>query len=103
MKLLLHRRQGRVATVGAVQELRVRVRGGMTTEPVRGRAGGPVALIVRREDASPVGERLIVPALGRSVWLPLHQDVRVDLGAPPRGEYLLTSETGAIRGLLVLE
>ena len=103
MKLRLHRRQGRAATSGAVQELRVRFRGGYTAEAVRGRGGEPVALVVRREDASPVGERLIVPALGRSVSLPLHQDVRVDLGTPPRGEYLLTSETGAVRGTLVLE
>lgn len=103
MKLVLCRRHRHPAQGGGGQELRVWVRGGVAGEPVRGRGGEPVTLLVRREDASPVGDRLIVPALGHSVSLPLHQDVRIDLGVPARGEYQLTSETGALRGTLVLE
>lgn len=103
MKLVLSRRHRHLAQRGGGQELRVWVRGGVASEPVRGRGGEPVTLLVRREDTSPGGERLIVAALGRSVSLPLHQDVRIDLGAPSRGVYALTSETGALRGTLVLE
>ena len=74
------------------QELRLEIHRGNSLETVRGRAGVPVALVVCREDASLCGERLIVPALGRSVSLPLHEDVRVELGVPAPGEYELTCE-----------
>ena len=103
MKLAMMRRsvgeRGKLPT----QELRVEIRGGYRPETVRGRAGVPVALVVRREDASSCGERLIVPALGRSVSLPLHEDVRVELGVLAPGEYEFTCEAGLLRGRLVLE
>lgn len=102
MKLaLMHRRVGE-RKKGNAQELRVDIRGGRP-ETVRGCAGVPVTLVFRREDGSPYGERLIVPALGMSVSLPLHEDVRVELGVPAPGEYEFISETGMLRGRLVLE
>lgn len=103
MKLHRTRRHTAPGADSRAQVLRVVVRGGYAEAPVRGKAGSPVTLLIRREDASPVGERLIVPALGRSVALPLQRDVRIDLGCPQRGAYELRSESGAVRGLLVLE
>ena len=85
------------------QELCLEIRSGYRPKSVRGRAGVPVALVVCREDASSCGERLIVAALGRSVSLPLHEDVRVELGVPAPGEYELTCELGLFCGKLVLE
>lgn len=103
MKLArMHRKAGGRESA-LTQVLRVEVRGGYRPETVRGRAGVPVALVFRREDASSCGERLIVPALGRSVSLPLHQDVRVELGMLAPGEYAFTCESGLLRGRLVLE
>lgn len=91
--------RGKVRT----QELRVEIHGGLRPETVRGRAGVPVALVFRREDASSCGERLIVPALGRNVSLPLYEDVRVELGVPAPGVYEFTCELGLLRGRLVLK
>lgn len=103
MKLaLMHRRVGE-REKGNAQELRVDIRGGFQPETIRGCAGVPLTLVFRREDGSSYGERLIVPALGRSVLLPLHEDVRVELGVPAPGEYEFISETGMLRGRLVLE
>lgn len=100
----LTRKRSSTGPAGAPSQVfRVSVRAGYADATVRGRAGEPVTLVVRREDASPVGERLIVPALGRSVALPLRRDVRIELGCPGRGTYELRSETGAVRGMLVLE
>ncbi len=85
------------------QELRLELRRGNSPETVRERAAVPVALVVCRGDASSCGEWLIVPVLGRSVSLPLHEDVRVELGVPAPGEYELTCELGLYRGKLVLD
>ena len=103
MKLaLMHRNDGDREKAPS-QEFRVSICGDSQPETLRGRAGVPVALVFRRVDSSPTAARVIVPALGKSVALPLHTDVRVDLGTPEPGEYDFTCEAGLLRGRLVLE
>ena len=103
MKLALMHRSDRGREQAPSQEFRVSISGDPQPKTLRGRAGVRVVLVFRREDASPAAERIIVPALGKSVALPLHADLRVDLGTLGPGEYDFTCEAGLLRGRLVLE
>jgi plastocyanin domain-containing protein len=62
-------------------------------------AGAPITLRFRRESIAAWGERVIFPALGKSIQLPLFGEVTLELMLEP-GRYEFTCEQGFLRGVL---
>jgi plastocyanin domain-containing protein len=65
-------------------------------------AGEPILLRFRRETFAASGGRVIFPALGKSIELPLFDEVTLELLLDP-GRYEFTCEQGLLRGVLEVE
>ena len=81
----------------------VRVRAGYHPDTVYARAGHPLELTFRREETAACSERVVFPAFGKSVMLPLYEDVTVELRPARAGTYEFTCELGMLQGRLVVE
>lgn len=90
------------AGAGPVDAVRVLVRDGYQPETVFARAGRPLRITFRREESAFCSERVIFPALGKSVMLPPHRDVTVELLLEQPGEYEFSCQLGILRGRLVV-
>lgn len=78
------------------------MRGAFSPDRVEARAGERLRMIFRREETATCSERLVVPSLGKSVMLPPFEDVTVDLGPLPPGEYEFSCGLGVLRGRIVV-
>ena len=66
-------------------------------------AGEPILLRFRRETFAAASGRVIFPALGRSIELPLFGEVALELLLEQPGRYEFTCERGLLRGVLEVE
>jgi hypothetical protein len=82
----------------------VLVRVGSQYEPatVLATTGEPILLRFRRETFAASGGRVIFPALGKSIELPLFGEVALEL-LLERGSYEFTCEQGLLRGVLEVD
>lgn len=85
------------------EEIRVRVKGGFSPERIVVPAGIPVRLFFLREETASSSESVVFADLGKSVMLPPYHEVVVDLPACEPGEHEFASESGDLRGRLVVE
>jgi hypothetical protein len=83
----------------------VLVRVGSQYEPatILATAGEPILLHFRRETFAASGSRVVFPALGRSIELPLFDEVVLELLLEQPGRYEFTCEQGLLRGVLEVE
>lgn len=105
MTLLLTRRRGRMHAVPSgmtPDETLVRVSGGYFPEVVYAEAGRPIRIAFLREESAACSERVLFPAFGKSMMLPVGQTVVVELQACPPGTYEFTCAMGILRGRLVV-
>jgi Cupredoxin-like domain len=79
----------------------VRVRGAFFPDLVEARAGERLRLVFTREETAACSEQIVIPGLGKSVMLPPFEDVAVELGPLPPGEYEFTCGLGVLRGRIL--
>jgi plastocyanin domain-containing protein len=84
------------------RQARVFVRGDFEPDLVVTRVGEPLRLVFRRESGPASTERVVFPALGRSVTLPLAEDVPFEILPQEPGEYEFTCQEGILRGRVVV-
>lgn len=77
----------------------VQVRSQYEPATILATAGEPILLRFRREIFAGSGGRVIFPALGKSIELPLFGEVTLELSLEP-GRYEFTCEQGLLRGVL---
>ena len=80
----------------------VRVRSQYEPATILAAAGEPILLRFRRETFAASSGRVIFPALGRSIELPLFGEVTLELLLEP-GRYEFTCEQGLLRGVLEVD
>lgn len=80
----------------------VRVRGAFFPDLVEARAGERLRLVFTREETAPCSEQIVIPTLGKSVMLPPFEDVAVELGPLPPGDYEFTCGLGILRGRILV-
>jgi len=80
----------------------VRVRTQYEPATILATAGEPILLRFRRETFAASGGRVIFPALGKSIELPLFDEVTLELLLEP-GRYEFTCEQGLLRGVLEVD
>jgi len=80
----------------------VRVRSRYEPATILATAGQPILLRFRRETFAASGGRVIFPALGKSIELPLFGEVALELVLEP-GRYEFTCEQGLLRGVLEVD
>jgi plastocyanin domain-containing protein len=80
----------------------VRVRNQYEPAAILATAGEPILLRFRRETFAASGGRVIFPTLGRSIELPLFDEVALELLLEP-GRYEFTCEQGLLRGVLEVD
>ncbi len=85
------------------QEAMVLVKGGYSPDTIVVRAGKPVRLTFRREEASPCSEMVVFGDFGKSATLPEGESVPVELLPKDPGSYEFTCQMGMLRGRLVVE
>ena len=78
----------------------VRVRGAFFPDLIEARPGERLRLVFRREETAACSERVLLPSLGKSVMLPPFEDVTLDLGPLPPGDYEFRCQLGVLRGLI---
>ena len=99
------RRQGYRAALGSsgYQEATVLVKGGYAPDTIVVRAGKPVRLTFRREEASPCSEMVVFGDFAKSARLPEGELVPVELLPKEPGTFEFTCQMGMLRGRLVVE
>ncbi len=80
----------------------VLVRGGFLPDLIEARAGERLRVVFRREETAPCSEHVVIPSLGKNVMLPPFEDVAVELGPLPAGEYEFSCEFGVLRGRILV-
>ena len=80
----------------------VRVRSQYEPATILATAGEPILLRFRRETFAASGGRVIFPALGKSIELPLFGEASLKLLLEP-GRYEFTCEQGLLRGVLEVD
>jgi len=80
----------------------VRVRTQYEPATILATAGEPILLRFRRETSAASARRVIFPALGRSIELPLYGEASLELSLEP-GRYEFTCEQGLLRGVLEVD
>ena len=87
---------------GSPQEVHVTVKGGYQPASIVVKAGEPVRLHFTRREASTCGEELLIPGLGKHLYLPENQTVTMELIPEKPGEYEFTCGMNMYRGKLVV-
>jgi len=82
--------------------LRIRVNGGYAPDAVTAPLGRPIRITFHREDPSPCSERVVFTDLGIDTFLPLHEDVTVEIRPDRAGEFPFTCAMGMLRGRLTV-
>jgi plastocyanin domain-containing protein len=93
---------GRRRRRSASQSVLVRVRSQYEPATILATAGEPILLRFRRETSAASAGRVIFPALGRSIELPLYGEAALVLLLEP-GRYEFTCEQGLLRGVLEVD
>ena len=99
LELIRHPR--RIVTRGPAQ-VAVRVRGGYHPDVIYATAGDPIRIIFRREETAFCSASVVFPDFGKSVTLPPHVDVTVELIPETPGIYPFTCQAGILTGRLVV-
>ncbi len=97
---------GRVVGVAAgasVQQIGIVVRGGYTPAVIKVRAGRPVRLDFRRDEANSCTEEVVFADFGIRTFLPQHQTTPVEFTPTAPGTYEFTCGMGMVRGSLIVE
>ncbi len=99
------RRQGWRAALASsgYQEATVLVKGGYAPDTIVVRAGTPVRLTFRREEAAPCSEMVVFGDFAKSARLPEGELVPVELLPKEPGTFEFTCQMGMLRGRLVVE
>ena len=99
------RKEGYRAAVASsgYQEAMVLVKGGYSPDTIVVRAGKPVRLTFRREEASPCSEMVVFGDFGKSATLPAGESVAVEFLPKDPGTYEFTCQMGMLRGRLIVE
>ncbi len=82
--------------------VRVRVRGGFDPDVIEARTGTRLRIVFRREETAPCSAQVVIPRLGKSVMLPPFEDVVVELGPLPSGDYPFSCEFGILKGRILV-
>jgi plastocyanin domain-containing protein len=90
-------------TTSGYQEATILVKGGYSPDTVVVKAGSPVRLTFRREEASPCSEMVVFGDFDRSARLPEGQQVPVEFTPAAPGTFEFTCQMGMLRGRLVVE
>ena len=99
IELIRHPRR----TVGLRQAaVKVRVRGGYHPDVIYATAGYPIRITFRREETAACSASVVFPDFGKSVTLPPHVDVTVELIPETPGIYPFTCQAGILTGRLVV-
>lgn len=88
---------------GAVQEIRVTVKGGYTPDTILVQAGKPVRLQFYRDETADCSERVVFEAFGINQELPAFQTTTVEFTPREPGEYPFRCGMNMLKGLLVVE
>ncbi len=80
----------------------IRVDGGYHPDSVIAELGDPVRITFRREDASPCAAQVVFADFGVDTFLPLHEDVTIELAPEHAGEYEFACAMGMFRGRLIV-
>jgi plastocyanin domain-containing protein len=78
------------------------VRGEFVPDVISARVAEPLRIVFRRRNGALAAEQVVFPSLGRSVTLPLAEDVPIDIVAPEPGEHEFMSHDGSLRGRLLV-
>ncbi len=99
------RKQGFRAALASsgYQEATVLVKGGYAPDTIVVRAGKPVRLTFRRQEASPCSEMVVFGDFAKSARLPEGELVPVELLPNQPGTFEFTCQMGMLRGRLVVE
>ncbi len=99
------RKQGFRAALASsgYQEATVLVKGGYAPDTIVVRAGKPVRLTFRRQEASPCSEMVVFGDFAKSATLPEGELVPVELLPNQPGTFEFTCQMGMLRGRLVVE
>src|SRR6266508_6175091 len=99
------RKQGFRAALASsgYQEATVLVKGGYAPDTIVVRAGKPVRLTFRRQEASPCSEMVVFGDFAKSARLPEGESVPVELLPNQPGTFAFTCQMGMLRGRLVVE
>lgn len=100
--MLITRAFGRRRHRSARRGVLVRVHSQYEPATILATAGEPILLRFRRETFAASGGRVIFPALGKSIELPLFDEVRLELLLEP-GRYEFTCAQGLLRGVLEVD
>lgn len=88
---------------GGYQEAMILVKGGYTPDSIIVRAGKPVRLTFRREEAASCSDKVVFADFGKTAELPTGQSVAVELLPKTPGEYAFGCPMGMFRGRLIVE
>ena len=88
---------------GGYQEAMILVKGGYTPDTIIVRAGRPVRLNFRREEAASCSDKVIFADFGKSADLPTGQTVAVELLPKTPGVFGFACPMGMFRGRLIVE
>lgn len=88
------------ATVGGVQEIRVRVAGGFEPAEVRVQAGVPLRLLFDRLERGGCSEEVVFPDFGITRFLPAGQTTAIELVPNQPGFFEFTCGMRMLRGRL---
>jgi len=100
--MLTTRAFGRRRRRSARRGILVRVRSQYEPATILATAGEPILLRFRRETFAASARRVIFPALGRSIELPLYGEASLELLLEP-GRYEFTCEQGLLRGAIEVD
>lgn len=102
MTLLELIRHPRRTVPGGPAQVTVRVRGGYHPDLIHATAGDPIRIVFHREETASCSASVVFPDFGKSVTLPPHVDVTVELTPPTPGIYPFTCQAGILTGRLVV-
>lgn len=94
--------EARADGVDGRQTIEILVDGGYSPARVQARAGLPIRLVFLRRDPSDCLARVVFPDARRSLDLPLHRSVSLDLPPQPPGRYPFHCGMAMVRGELVV-
>lgn len=101
---LFSRRAAVAATrAGAVQEVRITVKGGYTPDTILVQAGTPVRLLFYRDETADCSERVVFEAFGVNQLLPAFQTTAVEFTPEAPGEFPFRCGMNMLKGLLIVE